>query len=195
MSIIVLHVKKNYIFRPDEENSTNCVAKCPYYYYILFNQYFCTENNQCPLEASLLIKNRGQCIDNCNNDKEYQFQYNYECVRECPEDYPSNLKKICEFKNKKKCYLYTDYFQNVNFNILKSNNFEILIKKYITGFNESDLHVDFYQSQSYTITIYKTMECLKELEMDSSIIDFGQCYVKIQTKNNLVNRNNPIYPD
>ena len=181
--------KKNYIFRPDEENSTNCVAKCPYYYYILFDQYLCTENNQCPLETSLLIRNRSQCIDNCNNDKEYKFQYNYECVRECPEDYPANKNKICEFKNKKKCYLYTDYFQNVNFNSLESNNFDILIKKYITGFNGSDFHVDLYQSQNYIITIYKTMECLKELEMDSSIIDFDNCYKKIQIKYNLENRN------
>ena len=33
------------------------------------------------------------------------------------------------------------------------------------------------------------MECLKELEMDSSIIDFGDCYKKIQEKYNLENRN------
>ena len=181
--------KINYIFRPDEENSTNCVTKCPYYYYILFDQYLCTENNQCPLEASFLIRNRSQCIDNCNKDKEYQFQYNYECVKECPEDYPKNKNNICEFKSKKKCYLYNDFFQNVNFNSLESNNFDILIKKYISGFNGSDFHVDLYQSQNYTITIYKTMECLKELEMYSSIIDFDNCYKKIQEKNNLVNRN------
>ena len=181
--------KKNYIFRPDEENSTNCVTKCPYYYYIFFEQYLCTENNQCPLEASLLIRARGQCINNCKNDKEYKSQYNYECVRECPEDYLPNENNICEIKNKKKCYLYNDFFKNVNFNSLESNNFDILIKKYITGFNESDFHVDFYQSQNYSITIYKTMECLKELEMDSSIIDFNDCYKKIQEKYNLENRN------
>jgi len=181
--------KKNYIFRPDEVNSTNCVIKCPYYYYVLFDQYSCTDNNQCPLEASLLIRDRGQCIDSCNNDNEYSYQYNYECVSKCPEDYPSNENNICEFKNKKKCYLYNDFFKNVNFNSLESNNFDILIKKYITGFNESDFHVDFYQSQNYSITIYKTKECLEELEMDSSIIDFGNCYKKIQEKYHLENRN------
>ena len=181
--------KKNYIFRPDEKNSTNCVIKCPYYYYILFEQYLCTENNQCPLEASLLLRSRGKCIDSCYNDNEFNYQYNYECVKECPEDYPSNENNICEFKNKKKCYLYTDSFQNVNFNSLESNNFDILIKKYITGFNGSDFHVALYQSQNYTITIYKTMECLKELKMDSSIIDFSKCYKKIQKKYNLENRN------
>ena len=181
--------KKNYIFRPDEKNSTNCVTKCPYYYYILFDQYLCTENNQCPLEASLLIRDRGQCINNCNEDKEYRSQYNYECVRECPEDYPPNENNVCEIRYKKKCYLYNDFFKNVNFNSLESNNFDILIKKYITGFNESDFHVDFYQSQNYSITIYKTLECLKELEMDSSIIDFNDCYKKIQEKYNLENRN------
>jgi len=181
--------KNSYIFQPNEINSTNCVLKCRYYYYFSFEQYFCTENNQCPLEASLLIKNRSQCIDNCKKDKEYQFRYNYECLSKCPEDTIENKDNVCEMKNKKKCYSYTDFLQNVDFDSLKSDNFKILIKKYITGFNGSDYHVDFYQSQNYTLTIYKKTECLKELGMTSSIIDFGECYKKIQKQYNLENNN------
>ena len=179
--------KNNYIFKPDEMNSTNCVLKCRYYYYFIFGQYFCTENNQCPLEASLLIRNKTQCIDNCKNDNEYKFRYNYECLNKCPEDTLENKDNVCEMKNKKKCYSYMDFLQNVDFNSLKSDNFELLIRKYILGFNGSDYHVDFYQSQNYTLTIYKKNECLKELEMTSSIIDFGICYKKIQKQYNLEN--------
>ena len=181
--------KNNYIFNPHEINSTNCVLKCKYYYYFFFGEYFCTENSQCPLQASLLIRDRSQCIDNCKNDNEYKLRFNYECLSKCPEDTMENKDNICEMKNKKKCYSYIDFLQNVDFNNLKSDNFELIIRKYITGFNGSDYHVDFYQSQNYTLTIYKKNECLKELDMVSSIIDFGECYTKIQKQNNLENKN------
>ena len=76
----------------------------------------------------------------------------------------------------------------MNFDTLESNKFDILIKKYINGFNDTDFHLDFYKSNYYTITIYKTMYCLKELEMVTSIIDFGTCYNKIQKHYGLENR-------
>ena len=177
--------KNNYIFRPDEINSTNCVNKCQYYYYIYYDNYYCTVNIQCPSEANLLVKNKGKCIDNCTDDNEYQYQLNYECVKKCPEDTTPDENNICRLKNKKKCYLYSNFFLNINYKDLESNHFNNLIKRYIKGFEDTDLHVDFYQSQNYTITIYKTMECLKELEMVSTIINFKECYEKIQEKYNL----------
>ena len=127
-------------------------------------------------------------MDSCSKDNEYIYQFNYECFKECPEDTIKNENNICEVKNKKKCYLYSDNLLNSNFNSLESNNFNTLIKRYITGFNDTDLHVDFYLSQNYTITIYKSMECLKELETISSIIDFGDCYKSVQQTYNLGNR-------
>ena len=181
--------KNGFRFRPDEKNSTNCVIKCDYYYYInIFNQYICTESNQCPIEASLLIRDKEQCVESCSKDSEYIYQYNYECFKECPEDTVKNENNICEVKNKKKCYLYSDKLLNSKFDSLESNNFDTLIKRYITGFNDTDLHVDFYLSQNYTISIYKSKECLKELEMIASIIDFGNCYKMVQETYNLTNR-------
>ena len=181
--------KNNYIFRPEEINSSNCVLKCQYYYFINFEQYFCTENNQCPSEAPFLIRDKGKCIDNCFNDNEYKYQFNYECYKECPEDSIEDGDYICRIKNKKKCYLYNDFFFNVNYKDLELSHFDNLIKRYIKGFNDTDFHIDFYQSQNYTITIYKTVECLKELEMISTIIDFGECYKKVQEKYNFIGRN------
>ena len=180
--------RNNYIFRPDEINSSNCVLKCQYYYYISFDQYFCSENNQCPAEASYLIRDKGKCIDNCFNDNEYKYQFNYECYKECPEDSIEEGDYICRIKNKKKCYLYNDFFFNVNYKDLEANHFDNLIKRYIKGFSDTDFHIDFYQSQNYTITIYKTMECLKELEMISTIIEFGECYKNVQEKYNFNGR-------
>jgi len=180
--------KNNYIFRPDKINSTNCVLKCQYYYYINFDQYLCTENSLCPAFAPFLIRNKTQCIEACNNDKEYKFQFNYECLKECPDDTIEDENNVCQIKNKKKCYLYSDSLLNVKFDALVSNNFDILIKKYINGFNDTNYHVDFYKSNYYTITIYKTLYCLKELEMVTSIIDFGTCYKKIKEHYDLEER-------
>ena len=176
--------KSNYIFRPDEPNTSNCVKKCKYYFYISFGQYHCTENNQCPIISSLLIKSRGQCIDECKNDNEFKFQFNYDCLKECPEE-TFNDNNICKLKDIKKCYLYSDSLVNVDFIDLNSTNFTILIKRYIVGFEDTDFHVDFYKNQDFTITIYKTMYCLKELEIISTIIDFHECYEKVQKHYNL----------
>ena len=177
--------KNNYIFRPDQIDSSNCVLKCKYYYYISFGVYYCTLNKQCPIKASLLIRNKDQCIDNCNNDNEYIYQFNYECLKECPEDTLPDEDNICKLIDKNKCYLYSDYLLNINYKDLESNNFDNLINRYIVGFEDTDYHVDFYESDNYTITIYKTMYCLKELKMSSTIIDFGECYEKIQNYYNL----------
>ena len=180
--------KKDYIFRPDVKNSTNCVENCKYYYYISYGKYSCTNNNQCPTQANLLIKEKKRCIDSCKNDDDYKYEFNYECIEKCPDEAEADEDNVCRLKNKKKCYLYSDYFLNVNYYELESSNFSKLITRYIKGFEDTDFHVDFYQSQNYSITIYKTLECLKELEMASTYINFGECYKKVQEAYNFTNR-------
>ena len=51
------------------------------------------------------------------------------------------------------------------------------------------MHVDFYRSSNFTITIYKTLDCLKELDMVSTIMDFGECYTKVQERYGFLNQN------
>ena len=110
-------------------------------------------------------------------------------MKECPEDTLPDENNICKLIDKKKCYLYNDYLLNINYKDLESNNFDNLINRYIVGFEDTDFHVDYYESDNYTITIYKTMYCLKELKMTSTIIDFGECYEKIQNYYNLEGKN------
>ena len=38
------------------------------------------------IEAPLLIRKKGKCVDNCYNDNEYSYQFNYECFQECPNE-------------------------------------------------------------------------------------------------------------
>ena len=64
----------NGIFRPETNGTTNCVKKCKYkYYFTSYGQYKCTETEQCPSEANLLIKEKNKCIENCILDDKYKF--------------------------------------------------------------------------------------------------------------------------
>ena len=67
-------------------NSSNCVEDCKYlYYYNIFGQYCCTEDEQCPKDASLIIRSKEKCINKCSNDETHIFQYNAQCLSSCPD--------------------------------------------------------------------------------------------------------------
>ena len=84
-----------------------------------------------------------------------------------------------------KCYLYSNSLIYIDYIDLESKNFSILIKRNIVGFEDTDFHVNFYKSHNFTITICKTIYCLKESEIISIIIDLHQCYEKLQKHYNL----------
>jgi len=64
----------SYQFIPDIKNSNNCVFKCKYYYYFdIYELYFCTSNYQCPTKYNLLIRKKNKCIDDCSKDDTYQL--------------------------------------------------------------------------------------------------------------------------
>ena len=85
----------NYIFLKDplvKEN--NCLIKCDnYYYFDENNKYSCTQSNKCP-DNYKLIKKKEKCINDCVNDNKYIYEYNNECVDDCPV----NIKKDDEDK-------------------------------------------------------------------------------------------------
>ena len=63
----------------------NCFKNCEFYYY--FNksdQYICTRTNSCPLEYNKLISLRYKCIDDCQKDDTYKYDYHNDCLEECP---------------------------------------------------------------------------------------------------------------
>ena len=75
------------------------------------------------------------------------YQFNYEFYNKCPNDTIQDEDLICRLEDKKKCYLYNDFFLNVNFEELEYNHFDIYIKRYINGFEDTDFHLDFYQKK------------------------------------------------
>ena len=85
----------------------NCYSQCPYYYYIEDNyddytKYKCTSNLECPDNYNKLIQNLSKCIDKCENENNYKYEYKNQCFNDCPEGTiknnisESNQKYFCK---------------------------------------------------------------------------------------------------
>ena len=173
----------NYINKPDYPNSTNCVIKCLYfYYYTIFDQYKCTPSAECPKDYNLIIKEKRKCIDNCQNDNLYKYQYNGECLKECPNNtyYDENVYK-CKDLDINKCLL-TENKLSSNIRNITDEQIEEIAHKYAKEFNYTDNHVSFYKNDIYSITLYKNGECILKLSLEIPEIDFGNCEIKIKNK-------------
>ena len=76
-----------YVFVNDTDKENNCYQKCDFYYYFdSSGNYQCTESNNCPIIYNKLIIEKNKCIDNCSNEDIYQFEFNYQCYKICPND-------------------------------------------------------------------------------------------------------------
>ena len=174
--------KNNQILKPDIPNSTNCVTKCEYLYFYQNNNYKCTKIDICPDGYEIEIKEKKKCIDKCENDNEYNIQYDGECYKEAPNGTTyDKIKKI-----------YIDSYINVcklNEKVIKlplENLTEYEIDKkarlYAKEFDYTNDHVTVYKNNDYSISIYKNGECISELDLKIDKIDFGNCYNKIKQK-------------
>ena len=103
--------KDGYKFITDTyANSKNCYSICNYnYYFTGYNQYVCTNSNECPSPYNKLISDKKKCIDDCKNDNQYIYDYNNNCKQTCP----TNTKK---YEDQKLCLddCYTELFEYNN---------------------------------------------------------------------------------
>jgi len=78
----------NYKFLDDPlSTKNNCYENCVYYYYFEEDKkYTCTTSDSCPSKYSKLIETKRKCIDNCQRDDEYMYEYDSKCLKECPEN-------------------------------------------------------------------------------------------------------------
>ena len=179
-----IQCEENYKKKPDIPNSNNCVIKCQYfYYYTKYNQYKCTNKSQCPDDYSLLIKEKEKCIDKCNKDDIYQYQYDGNCLKECPNDTVIN-DYICQDINKDICKLSETEFTYIDDN-LTDNEIEIVTKNFAKEFIYTNKHVSLYKNSIYTITLYKNGDCVSQLLLEIPEVDFGDCYTKVKNKYNI----------
>ena len=87
--------KANFIFLNETDYKSNCYKKCQYYYYFdEFNNYKCTENKQCPEKYNILIQEKNKCIDECEKDNIFRYEYNNTCIEKCPK-YTKELNYKC----------------------------------------------------------------------------------------------------
>ena len=173
----------NYMFKPDYPNSTNCVIKClHFYYYTIFDQYKCTPTEECPKDYNLMIKDKRKCIDNCQNDDLYKYQYNGECFKECPNNtyYDENEYK-CKDINIDQCLL-TENKLSSDVQNITDEELEEIAHKYAKEFNYTNNHVSLFKNDIYSITLYKNGECIFKLSLEIPEIDFGICEIKIKNK-------------
>ena len=170
-----------YMFRPGNNPKNNCVAYSEIYYISSYNQYKSLNVLQCPDEAKYILKNKKSCIDDCKKDDEYKYLYNGNCLKECPVNTIED-NYICK-EDSSKCSLGQNELN------LENNNLEIigtLVKTYLSEFHYTNKHISQYQNENYTIIIYKTASCIKELSLQMPNVDFKSCYKKVQETYNIV---------
>jgi len=171
-----------HIKRPETLNTTNCVPECPFgYYFTNYGQYKCRDENQCPEQAKLYIKDLKKCTKNCKNENIYKYQYNGECLEACPSNTSPNAENMCKDNNTEFCTKSETEIELGEF--LTTRGVDFNSKNYAFEFNYTDKHISIYYNEIYSIMIYKDATCIKKLSINMPTIDFGDCYLKV--KNNI----------
>ena len=169
----------NYIFQPEIPFTTNCVPICKYYYYYSFiGNYECTENYHCPYKINLLVEKEKKCLSDCNYDNIYIYQYNGECLEQCPYNTNNNSLNICLDSNIQQC---TITIKNSSMSGKSLNNAIIdeMVKTFAQEFSYTQNHISQFKIDNYSIIFVKNISCLKEFQLSFSHIDFKETYDKI----------------
>ena len=153
-------------------NYFNCYTECHNYFYIEENsnnikyKYKCTLNFECPDNYNKLIPDLGKCIDKCESEDNYKYEYRNKCFNDCPEgskkinntsdnDKKYFCKPICkdeepfEIIKEQKCVKYcaTEELKNNMCNLNFKNNYQeisfedILIKNFENYFISEDYNI------------------------------------------------------
>ena len=74
-------------------------------------------------------------------------------------------------------------------NFEDNGGLDTLVTNYYEEYYYTDKHVSLYNSSQYDIIIYIQKSCLTELNINFPIVDFGNCYSKVQKESGLVDKN------
>ena len=72
--------KTGFRFLNDDVNGKNCYKDCQYnYYFDGTNNYHCTDDDNCPSDYDILITEKKKCIEQCEKDNIYQYEFHHHC--------------------------------------------------------------------------------------------------------------------
>lgn len=170
--------ENNYIKKPDDPDTTNCVISCKYmYYFNSYGQYKCTSDNLCPDEAKIYIEQLNKCADDCKKESNYRFKYGGKCLDNCPENTHPNDNNICIDDNLSSCSKTENKFEEKQ--NLDLNEININAKNYAEEFSYTSKHVTHFYNNLYSILIYKDLKCIEELSLDMPKVNFDSCFNKV----------------
>ena len=93
-----LECAQNHSKKTDFINDSNCYINCDFYYYFDYNKnYFCTNGTKCPSIFNKIIEEKSKCIDSCEKDDKYKYEFRKKCYENCPDNTRNN-NYYCEIK-------------------------------------------------------------------------------------------------
>ena len=174
-----------YMLKPDYEESLNCVPKYKYlYYYNQYNQYSMTDDTNCPDEFSLKIIEKNKCIDKCENDNTYRYNYNNVCYKECPNNTLDDDGDLMCKDDPNVCIL-TETEISVSNETNTTLEIEKIFFNYAKEYNYTNNHVSIIILGNNIITLYKNKSCLSELSISSKVLDISSATVKVKKYYNI----------
>ena len=179
-----------YIKHPLEgrRENYNCVSECTYsYFFSTAGAYTCTPGPTCPKNYKYYIPSKNQCIDKCFNDDVYVNTYNGNCVIECPTGLIPDANGICIEENVDTTRCTWSKKETSLKNFEDTGGLDTLVSNYYEEFYYTDKHVSEFNSSEYGILIYVDKSCLTELNLNFAVVDFGDCYWKVQNETGLLN--------
>ena len=82
---------------------------------------------------------------------------------------------------------YQQLIDNIFFNEnITDDMVEKMTMIYANEFEYTETHVSIYESDIYTITIYKDLECINDLALNTPEIIFGDCEIKVKSNYNII---------
>ena len=170
----------NLTFLNDSFHIMNCYENCQYYYYFNYlDEYICTLDKECPLDYNKLIKERNECVEECQNDEYYKYEFNNTCHQECPNG--TSIREDDEYI----CYLN----ENINNTVVEKKD------KIIENFKDDIMNgkmdeilnnitnnkEDFVQKEDDVIYQLTTSENQKNnSNKNISTLDLGDCEEKLR---------------
>ena len=166
-----------FTFLTDSGKEGNCYKICQnYYYFDETNSYLCTEEKTCPTNFNKLIKEKNKCIDKCENDDTYKFEFNNTCYEQCPNgtNHTNNT-----------CYeIYEpEVDEDLNIEKFKKNIFNDQIIKNILE-NKED-YIITKDNITFQITSTENQKINNNKTNNISTINLGKCENILREKYNI----------